>query len=33
MNYETARFWYDYGLKRIILARELKLKRDRRIRK
>lgn len=26
MNYETARFWYDYGLKRIILARELKLK-------
>ena len=24
--YETARFWYDYGLKRIILARELKLK-------
>lgn len=26
MNYETAKFWYDYGLKRIILARELKLK-------
>lgn len=26
MNYETARFWYDYGLRRIILARELKLK-------
>ena len=26
MNYETARFWYEYGLKRIILARELKLK-------
>ncbi len=26
MNYQTARFWYDYGLKRIILARELKLK-------
>lgn len=26
MNYETAKFWYDYGLRRIILARELKLK-------
>lgn len=26
LNYETARFWYDYGLKRIILARELKLR-------
>ena len=26
MNYETARFWYDYGVKRIILARELKLR-------
>ena len=26
MNYETAKFWYDYGFRRIILARELKLK-------
>lgn len=26
MNYETAKFWYDYGLRRIILARELRLK-------
>lgn len=26
MNYATAKFWYDYGLRRIILARELKLK-------
>lgn len=25
MNYATAKFWYDYGLRRIILARELRL--------
>ncbi len=26
MNYVSAKFWYDYGVKRIILARELKMK-------
>ena len=26
MNYVAAKFWYDYGIKRIILARELKMK-------
>lgn len=26
LNYETIRFWKDYGLKRVVLARELSLK-------
>lgn len=31
-NYETARFWYDFGVKRLVLARELSLAEIRTIR-
>ncbi len=32
-NYETVNFWYDYGLRRVILARELSLEEIKEIKK